>query len=340
MLSLRKISTFNNHFFKIKPSKPKILFSKNNIFIQYFLGRYIGVVFNPAKNNIIKGWHYDYKMNEWIFSKLLSVSFLNFNYELILNSKFFFFITKFLNKKKIILNKNDIVIVGPFPNTYFHFIHDFVLRLILVNNYNKNIYLPIELKKLLNKNPFNKIFDSKKIKYLSFKQNYYIKNMNYLTNVPHNKENIYFVNAVKKLHSKLDQLFPIKNKKKLYIIASRSNSTRKLLNEKDLYKKLKKYGFKLINFENYSPLEQINIARKTKIMIGFQGSNLANYLFMKKNSHLIDIYHPLINNIIYKIQTKPLKIKYHESTTIKSSQNLSGECNIEEIEKIVKRIIN
>ena len=70
MLSLRKISTFNNHFFKIKPSKPKILFSKKNIFIQYFLGRYIGIVFDPLKNNIIKGWHYDYRMNEWIFSKL------------------------------------------------------------------------------------------------------------------------------------------------------------------------------------------------------------------------------------------------------------------------------
>ena len=29
---------------------------------------------------------------------------------------------------------------------------------------------------------------------------------------------------------------------------------------KKIYMYLKKYGFKLINFENYSPLEQINIA--------------------------------------------------------------------------------
>ena len=141
------------------------------------------------------------------------------------------------------------------------------------------------------------------------------------------------------MNKKINSIYPIKIKHDLFSIISRSKTQRKLLNEDDLLKRLRKYGFRLHHFENLTQLEQIKISKKSKIMIGYQGSNLTNFIFMKQKSHLIDIYHPLINNKIFKIQSSGLKINYYSSKLIKSNINLDGYCNINEIEKIIKKIL-
>ena len=76
-----------------------------------------------------------------------------------------------------------------------------------------------------------------------------------------------------------------------HIIVSRSRAIRrKLINEKELIKKLQPYNFKLIYFEECDYETQINIARNCKIMIGYHGAGLTNLFFMKSKSLVIEIF--------------------------------------------------
>ena len=275
-------------------------------------------------------------MSNWILTKLLSTSFF-YKYEIILNSKIFVLLSKFLNKN-INFKKNDLAILGPWSEIYFHKLNDFILRVIYAESFKRQLILPISLKKTIDQAPFNKIFKNIKFGYIS-NQNQKLSNLTLLSHIQHNKKNIYFKNSVVKLKNKMDKYYPIK-KTDLFTLVSRSKSHRKLLNESELLKLLKKYNFKVYHFENLSLLNQINIIRKSKILIGYQGSNLANCIFLKKNNHLIDIFHPKINNPVYKIQSDMLGIKYHPTQCLKSLENLDGYCDIDKIEKIISKIIN
>ena len=171
-------------------------------------------------------------------------------------------------------------ILGPWSEIYFHKINDFILRIIYAEGLNRRLILPINLKKTINQAPFNKIFKNIKFEYIS-NQNQKLSNLTFLSHIQHNKSNIYLKNTLAKLRNKINKYYPIK-KTDLFTIVSRSKSHRKLLNESELFKRLKKYNFKIYHFENLSLLNQINITRKSKILIGYQGSNLANCIFFKK----------------------------------------------------------
>ena len=185
MLKIRKIETFKKNFFNIKISKPKFIFIKKSFIIQKFFGRKIGVVINYKNNSIVDGWHYNSYMSNWILTKLLSTSFF-YKYEIILNSKIFVLLSKFLNKN-INFKKNDLAILGPWSEIYFHKLNDFILRVIYAESFKRQLILPISLKKTIDQAPFNKIFKNIKFGYIS-NQNQKLSNLTLLSHIQHNKK--------------------------------------------------------------------------------------------------------------------------------------------------------
>ena len=60
---------------------------------------------------------------------------------------------------------------------------------------------------------------------------------------------------------------------------------------------------------------------------------------MKRGSNIIDIVNKYIDNPIFKIIANMKNIHYNKSFCKKSFVDLSGECDINNIIKIVKRVI-
>ena len=124
-----------------------------------------------------------------------------------------------------------------------------------------------------------------------------------------------------------------------YILISRLNSTRRrLLNEDNLFNQLKKHGFKKIFFEKLSYEKQIELSMNCKIMIGYHGAGLTNLIFMKKNTHLIEIYNKYYEHEHFKLFSKCQSIKYKNFQCKFNKTNLDGICNISEIEDYIINI--
>ena len=75
-------------------------------------------------------------------------------------------------------------------------------------------------------------------------------------------------------------------------------------------------------------------------MIGYEGSGLANMIYMKKNSLLIKISNKYVSNSIFKnVLCKILELNYKEFVCKKSFKNLDAICDVNKIEKFIKNYL-
>jgi len=321
-----------------KKYKPLILYESEIIFIPKLFNRIICLAFTRNKK-IIKNWLVNVFISKWAFNKLLSYKI--FKYDFFLKKNVFIFFSFFFKSKKIYLKTNDIVLFGPWPHVYYHQIIDFILRLILLKNYNFNaIYVPENLKNILLAKPYKKIFKNLKIKYYSLNKKTIFYNVKYLTHIQQYNKNYYLSSTILNLNKAIHDNYFFKNKTKTkYILVSRKSSSRKLLNEDELYEKIKKYGFQRFYFEELSSLNQIEISFNSKIMIGYHGSGLTNLIFMKPNSYVVDIINEHYQNPGIKILCMNKKINYIRSLCKISNKDLSAVCNIDLLDKKIRSLI-
>ena len=128
---------------------------------------------------------------------------------------------------------------------------------------------------------------------------------------------------------------------------------RKFSNEEEVEELFKKYNYKIIQMENLSFFQQIQLMKKTKLLAGLTGAGLINILFMKKKGAFLDLsneryknktqykfhYFKLCNilNISYSICF--FKSEITENIDHWSNENLIAD--IEQIEiEIIKQINN
>jgi capsular polysaccharide biosynthesis protein len=78
---------------------------------------------------------------------------------------------------------------------------------------------------------------------------------------------------------------------------------RKVLNEDEIITVLKKYGFKVIFFEDYCMNEQVEIAFNARNVISLHGANLTNTLFMKPGGNVLEFRktNDAMNNYYYSL---------------------------------------
>jgi hypothetical protein len=318
--------------------KPSILYESEIIFIPKLFNRIVCLAFTKNKK-LIKNWLVNTFIEKWVFNKLLSYKIAN--YDIFISKKVFFLLSCFFQNKKIYLKKNDIILFGPWPQIYYHQIIDFILRLVLIKNHKfEKIYVPENLKYILQNRPYRKIFKRLKIIYYSLNKKIFFYNAKYLTHIQQNNKNYYLSSTIKNLNEAIHINYSFKNKKKIkYVLVSRKNSSRNLLNEEELYEKIKDYGFQRYYFDELSKLDQIEISFHAKIMIGYHGSGLTNLIFMKPNSSVIDIVNEHYQNPGIKNLCINTKVNYIKSLCEISNKDLSGVCNIDLLNKKIKSLI-
>ena len=333
MIIIKKRETFNKNLQKIKIKKPKILFLKKIIFIPKIRNRILSFFLNYKTHNSINGWTVSKNISKWTIKKNLSISI--YKYDLFLSPKLIIKILLLFKRKKLFLKKNDVLILSPYPHVFFHQIFEFVLKIVSLKKKFNFIYLPYFLKKILSQNPYKQLFYNLKFKYYNYNNIIEFRNAKYLDFLPHHQKNIYLKRSINILNKKIY----VKTTKPKFSLISRNDSKRKLINEEELFKNLMKFNFDIYNFSKISQKEQIEICRNSKILLGYQGSNFTNIIYMQSGSNIIDIVNNYIDNPVFKIIANMKNIHYYKSFCKKSFANLSGECDINNIINIVKKII-
>lgn len=322
---------------KIANIKPKVFYLQKAFFYPNFFNRIVGIVLTE-KGNIINSWNYNNLLSRWSFSKILSISF--YKYDIFFSKKIFSFLNFFKKKKNIYLQNKDIVLFGPWSNIYAHQLVDFILRINFIKNKNyKRVFVPSFLKKILTSNPYKKIFSNFNFVFYNYKNNTIFHNLRYLSGINHYSKNQILRNTIADLNNSIRQKFNLETREFKYTLISRGKSTRGLKNEDQLYEMLTKYNFKKYYFENLSYLEQIRICYNSKIIIGVHGSGLANLIFMKKNSNLIEMTNSFIKNPVFKLLCEVNKINYFNVPFSVNNPDFTGLVNVDLLETKLKSMI-
>ena len=104
-----------------------------------------------------------------------------------------------------------------------------------------------------------------------------------------------------------DVVYP---KKRLYI--SRRNSTlRKCSNEDEVECLVKKFGFEIICFEDYSFEEKIKICSQSEIAIGMHGAGLTHMIFLPDDSFILDLRLRTPHNSCFFNLANALNLNYY-----------------------------
>ena len=134
----------------------------------------------------------------------------------------------------------------------------------------------------------------------------------------------YFNGTISKAHSNMPAWIPYYLKKKfvkhghskinpIQIFIDRSDSKQKhckLVNNSEIITYLKSKGFKILQLSKLNFNQQIDIFANAKIVISPHGAGLANLVFCKKNTNVIEIKPDNHPNKVYKKISSINKLKY------------------------------
>jgi hypothetical protein len=324
---------------KISAKKIEVLKIKKCFYKPYFFQRKVFFVFDSLKFKFIKKWYLDNVLEDFTIRLHMKFFFISLNR---ITTQFFFFIISLYIKKKIIFHKKDeVILFGPYSHNYAHIIHEFLNRIIYIKNYTnfKKITVPDYLKRVLSSSVFVKSLKNIRIRYLKSNQNYIIYNVNYLTHIENRFSNFYLRDTFNKLRDIVQNNVEKNNKNCLVLVSRMESSRRRLINEQELFDKLKIFGFKKFYFEKLSVNQQIKIASNCKVMIGYHGAGISNCVYMKKNTHVIEIFNKNYIHSHFKLFSKIQKINYKNFICTKNLPNLDGLCDSGRIVKYIKNIL-
>lgn len=266
---------------------------------EYIFNRNINFKYPKVKVDIFSNVNLNSDGFFWKRFKFLNQSFFNRNRSFIswhLQIKFFL---KSIIKKKIVV-ENGVWLIDSWSNNFHHWFGDVLYKKEIFNDYNRDITLLVpkffqkneyvrESLKLLNINflyiPNNEIVKCKTLHFLSF----FLNNEHRSQFSGHHLLN-YYSNLRLKIRKNL-RYEEEKNKSKIYL--TRENARyRKVTNEANVRKLLSSYGFKIIDCDVLSWLEQTRIFYNSDTLVTINGSGLTNMLYMSDNSKILEFRHP------------------------------------------------
>ena len=229
-------------------------------------------------------------------------------------------------------------------DNYYHWLIDVLPRLIILerelkNKTNLNLLVP-DFKNSYQKESLNCFF-KKKTNFISLNNNKFSKFKKII--LCSNNENFEYFNYHLLSKLKIRVLRIAKKKKfffeneftKIYISRSDARNKRSLKNDKKIEKILIKKGFKIVILSKFSFLEKALIFNQAKVILGLHGAGLANILFSKKNTKIVEIRSPKWPNMFEKL-SKCLKLKYKKINIKKiDKKNNLVSLSISEIEKFI-----
>lgn len=217
------------------------------------------------------------------------------------------FWNKRIKNKVRVIQGDCLVICHSWYQNYYHWLIEITPRLFLMKDdlSNKKLIIHENISKfhleILSKFNFKEIIfinddellKCESISFTSF-PNFYL---NQHINISTQPSKIIELNINSKLMKEMKLWFQNKNpllnesdkiKNNLYISRKKAGY-RKILNEMELEKILDNNEFEKVFLEDYSFNEQIMLLNNAKIVISIHGAGLANILFMKSKSHVINL---------------------------------------------------
>lgn len=186
-------------------------------------------------------------------------------------------------KKKFKIFKNSTVIGSSAINNYYTNLITFLPRIFFIPNEEINL--------VIHRNSSNHYREF--LKHIILLSNKKINKFIYLDDDFYFFENSKIPQFFsKRLAVKILNQITLKNtnKKKIKIYVTRQNTAfRNIVNESDIRDELTKKGYLIINTNNLSINEQVNIFSNADIVIGPTGSALTNIVFCKKNTKVLEI---------------------------------------------------
>ena len=209
-------------------------------------------------------------------------------------------------------------------NNYAHWLFDIIPKMkILSEAYNlkKIDYFYFSKLNSFQKETFkilklnsNKIIDSKIYKHCFFDNLIFCTHPNYLKGTFSSAQNNlprWIVNFLRKKFLR-NSAKKIKNFNKIYIDRSDSQYNHcKIINDNEIKDYLRKEGFKIVKLSKFSFQKQISIFKNCKIVIGPHGAGMANLIFCRRKTKVVELRpfgHP---NNVYKRISKFNKLKHY-----------------------------
>ena len=252
-----------------------------------------------------------------------------------------FGITKFIKKKsfKVI----SIVSGRDAKNNYYHWLIDVLPKILILEdqikkNKIKNILVP-NYEKRYQIESLSCFFKKNDTNFINLSQNKFLQFDNVIFCTNNSNFEFYNYDLLKKFKNKILKYIKLKkikakyDYKKIYIDRFDANKkkNRFLANEKKLKNKLKKEGFKFITLSNYSFFEQVLIFNNAKLIVGLHGAGLANILFVKKSTKIIELTNSEWPDMYYKL-SKCLNLNYNKIICNKVNKNSNIiECSTQKI---------
>lgn len=252
-----------------------------------------------------------------------------------------FGITKFIKKKsfKVI----SIVSGRDAKNNYYHWLIDVLPKILILEdqikkNKIKNILVP-NYEKRYQIESLSCFFKKNDTNFINLSQNKFLQFDNVIFCTNNSNFEFYNYDLLKKFKNRILKYIKLKkikakyDYKKIYIDRFDANKKkdRFLANEKKLKNKLKKEGFKFITLSNYSFFEQVLIFNNAKLIVGLHGAGLANILFVKKSTKIIELTNSEWPDMYYKL-SKCLNLNYNKIICNKVNKNSNIiECSTQKI---------
>lgn len=177
-------------------------------------------------------------------------------------------------------------------NSYYHWMFDVLPRLALLQAGQVKFdgYLAAEPSKSFMKESLDLLGVSEKLHIIGAKDHYEVQNLIY-PSLPCRYPTPYVPSCV--CHWLRAQFDAWRKSGKIYpkrILISDSKSHSRMVNEEALLKKLKPYGFVLLNLDNLSLKEQVALFSQVEIVVASHGEGLTNLVFSNKGTKVIEIF--------------------------------------------------
>ncbi|MEI9919274.1 MAG: glycosyltransferase family 61 protein [Bacteroidota bacterium] len=212
-----------------------------------------------------------------------------------------------------------LLIHHPWAANYWHWLTEVILRVWMVRDCSHNMIL------ILPANMKSTTFVKQSLAAFRFKEVFYIPEGNHLLVrklcVPEVKRfaDSYYpgeLHDIRRHYLERRSAVTGNHSDKLYI--SRKKATkRRVVNEDEVEKMLRKYGFDCINNEDFDFHGQVSLFSTAKYVISIHGAGLTNMLFMKENSQVLELHKKRTNDydwhsFAFWYMSNALGFKYHQ----------------------------
>lgn len=228
-------------------------------------------------------------------------------------------------KSKIITN--GIFLTNSWSTNYYHFLYDVTPKLLKAQQDDKykdlTVFMP---ERLLQQKFVKEILHYYCINYRVSQPGCLVKNSYYMEDL------VETGNISSDVLGLIPRRFSTAPWRRLYC---KRDGIRSVENESSLLGLLNDYGFETIDWSKLSFGEQVSIASEAQIMLGSHGANLANMLFMKSGSSLIEIRDKHENHFnCYFNAASTLKVNFCYSEAEKLNSQFT--CDIADLKKQIE----